>query len=114
MDSQRYDLGCLAHASHMIADETTGIAAVIDLQRDNDQYLADAAEHGFQLKCVLPTHFHTDQITMKMKLAANGIRVIETSEDPFVVKLLQQHAKVVSRFIKNGFAEVHKTHTVPR
>ena len=30
---QRFYLGCLAHASYMIADERTKIAAVVDPQR---------------------------------------------------------------------------------
>lgn len=56
---------------------------------------------------------HTDKIEMKAELTANGIRVIETSKDPYVAKLLQEHAKVVSLFIKNGFKEVHVNHQVP-
>ncbi len=53
---------------------------------------------------------NADKITMKMELTASGIHVVETSEDPHVVNLLQKHAKVVSLFIKNGFAEVRKNH----
>lgn len=65
---QRYYLGCLAHASYMIADETTRIAAVIDPQRDIDQYLQDAAEHGFQIKYVFLTHFHADFVAGHIEL----------------------------------------------
>jgi len=43
---QQYYLGCLAHASYLIADEATGTAVVVDPQRDIDQYLADAEAHG--------------------------------------------------------------------
>jgi uncharacterized protein len=42
-----------------------------------------------------------------------GIRVVETSTDPYVVKLIQAHAEVVSQFIKNGRAEAMKNHEVP-
>ena len=38
----QYYLSCLSHASYMIADETSKIAAIVDPQRDIDQYLADA------------------------------------------------------------------------
>ena len=38
---ERFYLGCLAHASYMIASE--GVAAVIDPQRDVDIYLEAAA-----------------------------------------------------------------------
>ncbi len=65
---QRYYLGCLAHASYMIADEETKVAAVIDPQRDIDQYLADAAEHGFQIKYVFLTHFHADFVAGHIEL----------------------------------------------
>ncbi|MGA2427676.1 MAG: hypothetical protein ABSH13_04170 [Candidatus Acidiferrum sp.] len=30
---------CLAHASYVIGDETSGTAAVVDPQRDTDQYV---------------------------------------------------------------------------
>jgi hypothetical protein len=41
------------------------------------------------------------------------VRVIETSQDAYVVKLLQAHAEVVSAFIANGHAEMMKNHAVP-
>jgi hydroxyacylglutathione hydrolase len=39
---KRYYLGCLAHASYLIADEASGQAAVVDPQRDVNQYAEDA------------------------------------------------------------------------
>lgn len=65
---QRYYLGCLAHASYMIADEETKIAAVIDPQRDIDQYLKDAEANGFQIKYVFLTHFHADFVAGHIEL----------------------------------------------
>ena len=65
---QRYYLGCLAHASYMIADEETKIAAVIDPQRDVDQYVKDAEHYGFQIKYVFLTHFHADFIAGHIEL----------------------------------------------
>jgi uncharacterized protein len=56
---------------------------------------------------------HTDKITIKREETANGIRVVETSEDAYVVKLIQAHAKVVSGFVERGFAEAMKNHAVP-
>ena len=53
---RQFYLNCLAHASYLIGDETTRIAAVIDPQRDVDRYLAFAQEHNLQIKHVfLPT-----------------------------------------------------------
>ena len=65
---QRYYLGCLAHASYMIADEETKVAAVIDPQRDIEQYLRDAETHGFQIRYVFLTHFHADFVAGHIEL----------------------------------------------
>ena len=46
---KQFYLPCLAHASYLIGDESSGTAAVVDPQRDIDQYLAFAAEHGLAI-----------------------------------------------------------------
>ena len=56
---------------------------------------------------------HADQINARHELTAGGVRVIETSADPYVAKLLQAHAEVVSAFIKNGHSEMMKNHPLP-
>ena len=56
---------------------------------------------------------HTDKIQMQHDTTDKGVRVTETSEDPYVVKLIQAHAKVVSGFAERGFAEAMKNHPVP-
>ncbi len=56
---------------------------------------------------------HADTIDMKITDTAKGVRVIETSDDPYVASLIQAHADVVSRFIENGHEEVQKNHAVP-
>lgn len=56
---------------------------------------------------------HTDKIHMTLKNTDKGVKVIETSKDPYVVRLIQEHAKVVSLFVKHGYAEAHKNHAVP-
>ncbi|WP_339908790.1 MBL fold metallo-hydrolase [Symmachiella dynata] len=65
---QRYYLECLSHASYMVADEQTGVAAVIDPQRDIEIYLEDAKEHGFKIEHVILTHFHADFIAGHIEL----------------------------------------------
>ena len=42
----QYYLGCLAHASYLVADEESEIAAIVDPQRDVDQYIADTEAQG--------------------------------------------------------------------
>ena len=46
----QYYLGCLAHASYLVADPESRTAVVIDPQRDVDQYLADARQHGVEIR----------------------------------------------------------------
>jgi hypothetical protein len=57
---------------------------------------------------------HADKIKMRVESTDKGVRVVETSEDPYVARLIQAHARVVNLFIKNGFGEPHKNHTVPK
>jgi hypothetical protein len=56
---------------------------------------------------------HADQIEATFEMTARGVRVVETSRDAYVVKLLQAHADVVSAFIANGRSEMMKNHPVP-
>jgi hydroxyacylglutathione hydrolase len=65
---RQFYLNCLAHASYLIGDETTGTAAVVDPQRDVDQYLAFAADHDLQIRHVLLTHFHADFVAGHLEL----------------------------------------------
>jgi len=65
---KQFYLSCLAHASYVIGDEETGIAAVIDPQRDIDQYLAFAAEHALRIKYAFLTHLHADFVAGHLEL----------------------------------------------
>lgn len=56
---------------------------------------------------------NTDRIVMKHELTAKGVRVTETSSDPYVAKLIQAHAEVINAFLANGRSEVMKNHRVP-
>jgi hypothetical protein len=42
----QFYLNCLAHASYLVGDEASGTAAVIDPQRDIQQYLAFAEQQA--------------------------------------------------------------------
>jgi hydroxyacylglutathione hydrolase len=65
---KQYYLGCLAHASYLIADEASGTAIVVDPQRDIQQYLADAAQLGVHIRHVFLTHFHADFLAGHLEL----------------------------------------------
>src|SRR5579872_858918 len=65
---KQFYLACLAHASYLIGDEETATAAVVDPQRDIDQYIAFAAEHHLHIKHVFLTHLHADFIAGHLEL----------------------------------------------
>ncbi|MEO2092184.1 MAG: hypothetical protein ABGY75_22235 [Gemmataceae bacterium] len=56
---------------------------------------------------------HYDKVVMTVEKTEKGVKVTETSTDQEVVKLIQAHAEVVSKFVRDGFDEAHKTHPVP-
>src|SRR4026207_1069256 len=64
----QFYLNCLAHASYLIGDEQSGIAAVVDPQRDIAQYLAFADEHHLRIAHVLLTHLHADFVAGHLEL----------------------------------------------
>ncbi|MDV6030034.1 MAG: hypothetical protein F9B45_07985 [Phycisphaera sp. RhM] len=57
---------------------------------------------------------NANKIKMEVEHTEQGVLVRETSEDAYVAKLLQEHAKVVSLFIKNGYSELPKNHAPPK
>src|SRR5581483_5359430 len=64
----QFYLNCLAHASYLVGDERTGTAAVVDPQRDIEQYLSFAQEHGLTIRHVLLTHLHADFVAGHLEL----------------------------------------------
>ena len=65
---KQFYLGCLAQASYLIGSE--GEAAVVDPQRDVDQYIDEAQAQGLQIKYVIETHLHADFVSGHRELAA--------------------------------------------
>ncbi len=68
---RQYYLDCLSHASYLIGDTTTGLAVVVDPQRDVAEYLADAEANGLTIVKVLETHFHADFLSGHLEIAAH-------------------------------------------
>jgi YHS domain-containing protein len=56
---------------------------------------------------------HSEKIKLDVTPTAKGVKVIETSADPYVVKLIQSHAAGVSEFTAQGLAVMHKEHPLP-
>src|SRR6185369_15991489 len=60
----------LGHLSTLIADESTGLAAVVDPRRDVDIYLDAARGHDLRISHVIETHLHNDYVSGGRDLAA--------------------------------------------
>jgi hypothetical protein len=56
---------------------------------------------------------HADKIKLTFEKTPKGVKVSETSKDPYVARLIQAHAEVLNKFLANGHAEVRKNHPVP-
>lgn len=67
MQFRQFYLGCLAHASYYVGSRDE--AAVIDPQRDVQQYIDEAAAHGQRIKYVIETHSHADFVSGHLELA---------------------------------------------
>lgn len=65
---QQFYLQCLAHASYVVGDEQAKVAAVIDPQRDIEQYLEFAREHQLRITDVVLTHLHADFLAGHLEL----------------------------------------------
>jgi glyoxylase-like metal-dependent hydrolase (beta-lactamase superfamily II)/rhodanese-related sulfurtransferase len=65
---EQFYLGCLAHASYMLASE--GEAVVVDPQRDVEIYLEAAEANQVSIRHIFETHLHADFVSGHKELAA--------------------------------------------
>jgi len=65
---EQFYLGCLAHASYLLASQ--GEAVVVDPQRDVDLYLTAATQQGVTIRHIIETHLHADFVSGHRELAA--------------------------------------------
>ncbi|MEY4365801.1 MAG: hypothetical protein RLZZ305_1145 [Actinomycetota bacterium] len=78
---EQFYLECLSHASYLVGDTGSGRAVVVDPQRDIQQYLDSAAQHGLTITHVIETHFHADFLSGHLELArATGAEICFGSE----------------------------------
>lgn len=75
---KQFYLACLAQASYLIGSE--GEAAVVDPQRDVDQYLEEANAQGLKITYVIETHLHADFVSGHRELAERTGSVIVFGE----------------------------------
>ncbi|NNE97914.1 MAG: MBL fold metallo-hydrolase, partial [Pyrinomonadaceae bacterium] len=75
MKFKQFYLGCLAHASYYLGSENE--AAIIDPQRDVDQYIEEAKTNGQEIKYIIETHSHADFVSGHLELAEKtGAKII--------------------------------------
>lgn len=75
MKFKQFYLGCLAHASYYIGSGEG--AAIIDPQRDVQQYLDEAEGNGQKIKYIIETHSHADFVSGHLELAAKtGAQIV--------------------------------------
>ena len=75
MNFKQFYLGCLAHASYYLGSENE--AAVIDPQRDIQQYLDEANSNGQTIKYIIETHSHADFVSGHIELAGKtGAQIV--------------------------------------
>ncbi|HSB07918.1 MAG TPA: hypothetical protein VLM38_00290 [Blastocatellia bacterium] len=96
-------------------------------ESDDPKVQALIAEHAWAMKKLLENNQpirqwdplfaelfkYADKIKLQITSTPKGVKVVETSSDAYVVKLMQAHAQGVSEFVKEGMPSMHKTHELP-
>ncbi len=57
---------------------------------------------------------HGKKIDQKITLTEKGVNVVETSTDPYVVKLIKAHAASVDEMVREGMPAMMQQHAVPK
>ncbi len=66
MHFKQFYLGCLAHASYYIGSNDE--AAIVDPQRDVEQYIAESEANNQRIKYIIETHLHADFVSGHLEL----------------------------------------------
>ena len=85
MKVEQFFLEGLGHQSYFVAEEESGVAAIVDPRRDIDVYLEAARRVGTKITHVLETHVHNDYVSGGRELAAKtGAKIMASAIDPLV------------------------------
>src|SRR5882672_9659029 len=66
----QYRIEGLGHLSTLVADESSGVTAIVDPRRDVDVYLDAARAADLRITHVVETHLHNDYVSGGRELAA--------------------------------------------
>lgn len=96
-------------------------------ESDDATVAARIVEHAYAMKERLekndPVHVgdplfaaliaNTSKIQMEIVKTSSGVTVRETSDDAEIVKLIQAHADLVTKFVDKGMSTMHRCHAIP-
>lgn len=92
-------------------------AEVAALIQDHVAAMKVRIENGYRIRMWDPMFReifnNADKIRMEVSNTPKGVKVREVSDDPYVARLIQAHAKVVSGFVERGGAESQLAHEPP-
>jgi len=71
----------LGNSAHVVIEQDSGVAVVIDPARDVDQYLAVAADEHAELTWALETHVHNDFVSGARELVTAASAQLGASRD---------------------------------
>ncbi len=106
MKFKQFYLGCLAHASYYLGSE--GEAAIIDPQRDIQQYLDEAEANEQKIKYIIETHSHADFVSGHIELAEkSGAEIIygQKADTKFPTHKVKDGDEIMLGKIKLKFLE---------
>jgi hydroxyacylglutathione hydrolase len=67
---QQFVIEGLGHLSALVADESAGLATIVDPRRDVDVYLDEARRRDLRISHVVETHLHNDYVSGAREIAA--------------------------------------------
>lgn len=98
-------------------DTESDNAEVAALIQDHVAAMKVRIEGGYRLRQWDPMFVaifdNADKIRMEYEKTAKGMRVREVSDDAYVARLIQAHAKMVSGFVARGSEESKLAHEPP-
>ncbi len=106
MNFKQFYLGCLSHASYYLGSD--GEAAIIDPQRDVQQYIDESEANGQKIKYVIETHSHADFVSGHVELAAKtGAEIVygERADTQFPTRKVKNGDELNVGGIKLKFLE---------
>ena len=106
MQFKQFYLGCLSHASYYLGSGDE--AAVIDPQRDVQQYLDEADANGQRIKYIIETHSHADFVSGHIELAKRtGAEIIygERANTQFPTRKVKDGDELTVGGVKLRFLE---------